>query len=150
MTIGMCSIWKHGWRVSLAAAVLILAVAEKKARAQATGVNPFSIHPLRIPMREAGPNGLEALVVQPNEPGPHPLAVWTHGSVGRINERRVTTPQRLLPIALEFARRGWITAIVMRRNYGLSGGRLSDTYSAAMLQITCRQLRNRPGPALRQ
>jgi hypothetical protein len=35
---------------------------------------------LRIPMPEAGSMGLEAFMVRPDDSGPHPLALITHGS----------------------------------------------------------------------
>ncbi len=87
----------------------------------------FIVQTLRIPMKEASPNGLEALLVRPNEIGPFPLAVITHGTTSRALERAAMTPQRMLPIALEFARRGWATVVVMRRNYGASGGQYAES-----------------------
>ena len=78
-------------------------------------------------MRQAGPSGLEALLVQPAEPVRHPLAIITHGTPSTATERRAMTPQALLPMALEFARRGWTTVIVMRRGYGTSGGQFAES-----------------------
>lgn len=86
----------------------------------------FLLQPLRIPMPAANPDGLEALLVRPDEPGRHPLAVMTHGKPFTAAERAAMTPQRMLPLAMEFARRGWITVIVMRRGYGTSGGRYAE------------------------
>jgi dienelactone hydrolase len=77
---------------------------------------------LRIPAPGAGKQGLEAVMVRPNEPGPHPLALVNHGAPRDNNERRKMTPWDMLPQAREFARRGWTTVIVMRRGYGDSGG----------------------------
>jgi len=77
---------------------------------------------LRIPMWEAGKNGLEAVMVRPNEPGPHPLALVSHGTPREADQRPGMTPWGLIPQAREFARRGWVTVIVMRRGYGDSGG----------------------------
>ena len=77
---------------------------------------------LRIPMPEAGKKGLEAVMVRPNEPGPHPLAVLSHGTPREADQRPGMTPWGLIPQAREFARRGWVTVIVMRRGYGDSGG----------------------------
>ena len=34
---------------------------------------------LRIPMKEAGKKGLEAVMVRPNDGAAHPLALLTHG-----------------------------------------------------------------------
>ncbi len=77
---------------------------------------------LRIPMHEAGKKGLEAVMVRPNEPGPHPLAVLSHGAPREAEQRPGMTPWGFIPQAREFARRGWVTVVVMRRGYGDSGG----------------------------
>ena len=81
---------------------------------------------LRIPARVAGKDGLQALMVRPSEPGPHPLALINHGAPRDVNERRKMTPQQLLPQATEFARRGWTAVILMRRGYGTSGGGFAE------------------------
>src|SRR5580704_9921491 len=79
---------------------------------------------LRIPAPGAGKKGLEAVMVRPNEPGPHPLALVNHGVPSEKSGelRKKMTPWQMLPQAREFARRGWTTVIVMRRGYGDSGG----------------------------
>ncbi len=61
-------------------------------------------------------------MVRPNEPGPHPLAVLTHGTPREASERPEMSPWQMIPQAREFARRGWTTVIVLRRGYGDSGG----------------------------
>ena len=76
----------------------------------------------RIPAKDAGKKGLEAVMVRPNEQGPHPLAVLTHGAPRESSDRSGMSPWQMLPQAREFARRGWATVIVMRRGYGDSGG----------------------------
>jgi dienelactone hydrolase len=76
----------------------------------------------RIPTKDAGKKGLEAVMVRPNESGPHPLAVLTHGSPREASDRPGMSPWQMVPQAREFARRGWTTVIVMRRGYGDSGG----------------------------
>jgi X-Pro dipeptidyl-peptidase (S15 family) len=77
---------------------------------------------LRIPAPGAGKKGLEAVIVRPNEPGPHPLALVNHGAPRGGRDRRKMTPSEMLPEAREFARRGWTTVIVMCRGCGDSGG----------------------------
>jgi dienelactone hydrolase len=77
---------------------------------------------LRIPTKDAGKKGLEAVMVRPNEPGPHPLAVLTHGTPREANDRPGMSPWQMVPQAREFARRGWTTVVVLRRGYGDSGG----------------------------
>jgi dienelactone hydrolase len=79
-------------------------------------------HELRIPAPGAGKKGLEAVMVRPSEPGPHPLALLNHGAPREKSNDRKMTPWEMLPQAREFARRGWTTVIVMRRGYGDSGG----------------------------
>jgi dienelactone hydrolase len=77
---------------------------------------------LRIPAPGAGKKGLEAVMVRPNDPGPHPLALINHGAPRAGSDRRNMTPSDMLPQAREFARRGWTTVVLMRRGYGDSGG----------------------------
>jgi len=81
---------------------------------------------LRIPAPGAGKKGLEAVMVRPNEPGPHPLAMLNHGAPRAKEDDRKMTPWEMLPQAREFARRGWTTVIVMRRGYGDSGGDVAE------------------------
>jgi dienelactone hydrolase len=81
---------------------------------------------LRIPAPGAGEQGLEALMVRPDEPGPHPLALINHGSPRVAAERGKMRPASFLPQAREFARRGWTTVIVMRRGFGNSGGDFAE------------------------
>jgi dienelactone hydrolase len=76
----------------------------------------------RIPTKDAGKKGLEAVMVRPSNPGPHPLAVLTHGSPREASDRPGMSPWQMVPQAREFARRGWTSVIVMRRGYGDSGG----------------------------
>src|SRR5271168_2186968 len=76
----------------------------------------------RIPTKDAGKKGLEAVMVRPSDSGPHPLAVLTHGSPREASDRPGMSPWQMVPQAREFARRGWTTVIVLRRGYGDSGG----------------------------
>jgi dienelactone hydrolase len=76
----------------------------------------------RIPTRDSGKKGLEAVMLRPNDNAPHPLALITHGTPRQPTDRAEMTPLRLVPQAREFARRGWTTVIVMRRGFGDSGG----------------------------
>jgi dienelactone hydrolase len=81
---------------------------------------------LRIPMPEAGKKGLEAFMVRPNDSYPHPLALLTHGTPRAASDRGDVTALNFVPQAREFARRGWTTVIVVRRNYGSSGGSYAE------------------------
>jgi dienelactone hydrolase len=81
---------------------------------------------LRIPAPGAGKQGLEAVMVRPDEPGPHPLALINHGAPRAGSDRRKMTPAEMLPQAREFASRGWTAVVLMRRGYGDSGGNFSE------------------------
>jgi dienelactone hydrolase len=107
------------WRFVLLAALSVaaFAVIPPKVRAQ-----EIVEEPLRIPMKEAGKKGLEAVMVRPNDGAPHPLALLNHGAPRDSGEKPGMTPWGLVPQAREFARRGWTTVVVMRRGYGDSGG----------------------------
>lgn len=84
----------------------------------------------KIPMTEAGSKGLETLLVWPNTPGKHPLALISHGSPRDEKLRSQITAIAYLPTALEFARRGFAVAVVIRRGYGSSGGGWSEGYGS--------------------
>jgi dienelactone hydrolase len=81
---------------------------------------------LPVPMAEAGPRGLEALLVRARERARYPLALINHGAPRDNRERAGMTPLAFVPQALEFARRGFAVLIVMRRGYGDSGGNFSE------------------------
>jgi dienelactone hydrolase len=93
------------------------------------GVNAqtYSREELRIPAPGTGARGLEAILVRPDSPDPHPLALINHGTPRKPEDRAAMTPLRFLPQAMEFARRGWAAAVVMRRGYGDSGGAYSES-----------------------
>jgi dienelactone hydrolase len=108
------------WRVTLRLAMLVTATLV--ARAQVSRAQELVEEALRIPMKEAGKKGLEAVMVRPNDGAAHPLALLNHGAPRESSDRPGMTPWSLLPQAREFARRGWTTVVVMRRGYGDSGG----------------------------
>jgi dienelactone hydrolase len=90
------------------------------------GAQLYVREPLRIPMREAGSRGLEALLVRPAAAGRYPLALVSHGSPRSAGDRPGMTPYGLLPQMMEFARRGWAAVAVMRRGFGDSGGGFAE------------------------
>ena len=71
---------------------------------------------------------LETQILRPSGPGPFPLAVVTHGSPRGSSGRRRMTTNTYVPQAMEFAQRGYLTAIVLRRGYGKSEGRWFEEY----------------------
>lgn len=70
----------------------------------------------------SGASGLDALEVYVDVPGKHPLALLTHGTSDKPEERRLVYPWAMLPQALWFARRGYVALVIVRRGYGTSGG----------------------------
>lgn len=87
----------------------------------------FYTEDLRIPMAEAGPQGLEAFLVRPAGTKRYPLALLSHGSPRKFDDRATMSARKYYGIALEYARRGFATLIVMRRGYGTSpGGRIDS------------------------
>jgi dienelactone hydrolase len=85
---------------------------------------------LRIPMSEAGKNGLEAVMIRPNDSAAHPLVLINHGTPREADQRPGMTAWGLTPQAREFARRGWTAVMVMRRGFGTSGGGFSEDAQA--------------------
>lgn len=85
--------------------------------------------PLSIPARfpDGSSATLEAMLVRPDGPGPYPIAIVSHGTPRDPADRAQLTPLRFLPEAREFARRGWATAVVLRRGYGGSDGPYSES-----------------------
>lgn len=87
----------------------------------------FYTEDLRVPMAEAGPQGLEAFLVRPAGTKRYPLALLSHGSPRSFDDRASMSAHKYYGIALEYARRGFAALIVMRRGYGTSpGGRVDS------------------------
>jgi dienelactone hydrolase len=97
--------------------VLVLALLSGNAEAQS-----FKREELRVPAPGAGKQGLQVLFVKPELPGRLPLVIISHGTPLKREDARKATPLLFVPQAIEFARRGWAAAIVMRRGHGDSGG----------------------------
>jgi dienelactone hydrolase len=82
----------------------------------------FRKESLRIPFAVAGPRGLEALLVRPADDRRYPLALISHGTPRDQEMMKSLSPGRYYSQAIEFARRGFVVLIVMRRGYGDSDG----------------------------
>jgi dienelactone hydrolase len=92
----------------------------------------FYTEDLRIPMAEAGPQGLEAFLVRPAGTRRYPLALLSHGSPRSFDDRATMSAHKYYGIALEYARRGFAALSVMRRGYGTSpGGRVDSVGGCA-------------------
>ncbi len=83
---------------------------------------------IKVPMAEAGAAGLQTVLVWPSTPGKHPLVLMTHGSEYSKGRNQKVGPGLMQPAAVWFARRGWVVAIVMRRGYGDSGGKMEKAH----------------------
>jgi len=79
-------------------------------------------------MAEAGEVGLQTVLILPTTPGKHPLVLMTHGSDYSKSKNKEMGPGLMQPEAVWFARRGWVVAIVTRRGYGSSGGKMDKTH----------------------
>jgi hypothetical protein len=73
---------------------------------------------------------LEAVVVRPDDGEPHPLALISHGSPRKPEDRAKLSPYRLWAQAVAFARRGWTVVSFLRRGYGRSAGSWAEAYGS--------------------
>ena len=80
------------------------------------------------PAPQSFPNGLDVLEVYADRPGRHPLAVLTHGTSDKEEDREHVTPWSQLNQARWFARRGYLVFVVVRKGYGRSGGQRDGTH----------------------
>jgi len=72
---------------------------------------------------EKGRFRLEALVVRPAKvEGRLPIALITHGKNAKAAENQALRADMMLPQARDFAARGWLAVVVLRRGYGQSDG----------------------------
>jgi pimeloyl-ACP methyl ester carboxylesterase len=109
------------WLLSLAAALPGWQVAQQQASSTPVVITRRE---LQIPMEEAGTAGLQAFLIMPSDAGKHPLVIMTHGTNIGSGSNHDMGPGSLQPQALWFARRGYAVAIVVRRGYGASGGKM--------------------------
>ncbi len=73
------------------------------------------------------PLRLEAMEVRPRGPGPFPLAVIAHGKASGEEGRRSQSVMAMTAQAASLARRGFVAVAAMRRGYGASQGRYSES-----------------------
>jgi dienelactone hydrolase len=72
---------------------------------------------------DRGPYRLETLIVRPAKTdGPLPIALITHGKNLKSEDNQAIRADMMLPQARDFAVRGWLAAVVIRRGYGQSDG----------------------------
>jgi dienelactone hydrolase len=112
--------------------ILLLLIAGLALAAPHARAAEFYTEDLRIPMAEAGPQGLEAFLVRPAGTKRYPLALLSHGSPRDFDDRATMSAHKYYGIALEYARRGFAALIMMRRGYGTSpGGRVDSVGGCA-------------------
>ena len=73
-------------------------------------------------------NTLETLTATPPGDGPFPVAVISHGVPRKSKHRKSIRLRHLLPIAEDFARRGYKAVIVARRGFASSSGSYAEGY----------------------
>jgi dienelactone hydrolase len=105
----------------------LLAVLIVSTTMQPAAADGFHREDLRIAMAAAEPAGLEAMLVRPSGSGRYPLALISHGAPRDRTARATMSPYGMYRQAIEFARRGFAALVVMRRGYGVSGGRYAES-----------------------
>lgn len=118
MSNGLC----RSFRLLRAVATVGLSIAATLATVPTSAAQSYHREELRIPFADAGPRGLEAVLIRPNDGKRYPLAVISHGSPRKAEDRPESSPNRFYTQSIEFARRGFAVLTVMRRGYGDSGG----------------------------
>jgi dienelactone hydrolase len=83
------------------------------------GFDPYK-REFKIPMAEAGTDGLQTWLFTPSKTGKFPLVLMMPSRYDKLD--RKIGPGELQPAARWFVRRGWAVAIVMGRGSGASGG----------------------------
>jgi pimeloyl-ACP methyl ester carboxylesterase len=83
---------------------------------------------------EKGRYRLEALVLRPAKAiGRLPIALITHGKNAKAAENQALRADMMLPQARDFAARGWLAVVVLRRGYGQSDGMPGVSRGAAYM-----------------
>jgi len=116
-------------RRTIAAAVLLVCTAALRAQdAPHASSAGYVEREFRMDVPDSFPNGLDVLEVYVSTPGKHPLALLTHGTSDKPEERMQMTPWAQLAQAIWFAQRGYVALVIIRRGYGTSGGMQDGTH----------------------
>ncbi|WP_065202847.1 alpha/beta hydrolase family protein [Chromobacterium subtsugae] len=92
-------------------------------RADETLARDLGEEVLQLPVRL--PGGIHAMTItvyHPSGPGPHPLAVLSHGRATTPAERARPSRVRMLDAARYFVRKGFVVIVPTRQGYGASAG----------------------------
>lgn len=100
---------------------------------------PYVAKEFFVPVPNSFPHGLDVVELYANFPGKHPLAVLTHGTSDKVEDRQRVTPWAQFGQALWFARRGYVVLVVTRKGYGRSGGQRDDTVGGCRNQGSFRE-----------
>ena len=92
--------------------------------------------PIMVPSEVPGAFGarrymLDALVIRPSVSERLPLAIITHGTARDAADRRKFQIGSLARTGRDFARRGWVAVIVVRRGHGASEGEYEEGMTCA-------------------
>ncbi len=106
------------------ACALFLLIAMPAAAGEMTQVPGLIRTSLPVVVAPAGspPVTLDGMITRPAGPGRFPLVLINHGSPRKVEDVPQTSPSGFSVVAIEFAKRGWAAAVVLRRGYGQSGG----------------------------
>ncbi len=110
------------------ACALFLLIAMPAAAGEMTQVPGLIRTSLPVVVAPAGgsPVTLDGIITRPAGPGRFPLVLINHGSPRKVEDVPQTSPSGFSAVAIEFAKRGWAAAVVLRRGYGQSGGTLVE------------------------
>lgn len=87
------------------------------------------------------PYELDSMIVRPAEAtGRLPIVLLTHGRDSKATDNQKITPDVLAPQARDFAARGWLAVVVIRRGYGSSDGLPGVSRGAAFMECGSDQL----------
>lgn len=80
---------------------------------------------VRIPVSN-GNYSIAAKILRPDGAGPYGAIVLNHGTAVSAEERRTESPDLLLHTAAQFARRGYVVVMPLRRGFGATGGEFAE------------------------
>jgi dienelactone hydrolase len=80
---------------------------------------------VRIPV-SSGNYTLAAKILRPEGLGPYGAIVLNHGAAVSSEERRTESPDLLVQAATQFARRGYVVVMPLRRGFGATGGEFAE------------------------
>ena len=80
---------------------------------------------VRIPV-SSGNYSIAARILRPDGNGPYGAVILNHGAAVSAEERRTESPELLIHTAAQFARRGYVVVLPLRRGFGATGGEFAE------------------------